>query len=351
MKRPCLSVIIPVYNTSRYLEACLESVTSQTLQDLEVILVDDGSTDGSGAICDAAAARDPRVRVIHKHNEGLGMARNSGLDIARGEFVTFIDSDDTIHPRAYADAVGLMKARDLDQTRFTCNRFNDLGEATADRYDGEPCFFEGESDMRRLALAIFAAPSPSDIPFQIGGSSCMAVYRLDIIRDRSLRFESEREYISEDYLFNLDYYLKSRRVGYLPRTYYHYRVSPGGLTHNLPADFMARVEKFCRHIDKALSERGFDASATLCTRGFYIDRLRVMTKNVFNSHRPVAEKRRWFKSVTAPGSYLLSECASYPASAMSLPQRIFFRTAVSRAFLPAFIIVRALSILKPDRLK
>ncbi len=101
MKGELISVIIPVYNVEPYLEKCVESVLAQTYEDLEVILVDDGSPDGCPALCDAFARRDSRVRVIHKENGGQGSARNRGLDIARGAYIGFVDSDDYIAPDMY----------------------------------------------------------------------------------------------------------------------------------------------------------------------------------------------------------------------------------------------------------
>lgn len=93
-----VSVIVPVYNCERYLRECLDSVLAQTHTALELIVVDDGSTDGSAAIADAAAASDPRVRVLHGPNAGQAAARNLGLDIATGDYIAFVDADDTVHP-------------------------------------------------------------------------------------------------------------------------------------------------------------------------------------------------------------------------------------------------------------
>lgn len=102
MNEPLVSVIVPVYNTARYLPACLASLRSQRYAALELLLIDDGSTDGSAALCDAAAAADPRVRVLHQKNAGLAAARNAGLARARGEYLTFVDSDDLLHRDAIA---------------------------------------------------------------------------------------------------------------------------------------------------------------------------------------------------------------------------------------------------------
>ena len=96
---PKISVIVPVYNTEKYLRRCIDSVLAQTYQDFELLLIDDGSKDSSGAICDEYAEKDTRVRVFHKENGGVSSARNLGLDNAKGEWVTFIDSDDYFLPK------------------------------------------------------------------------------------------------------------------------------------------------------------------------------------------------------------------------------------------------------------
>lgn len=100
-ENPMISVIVPVYNAERYLEKCVDSILAQTHENLEVILVDDGSTDGSAAICDGYAKKDSRIVVIHKENGGQSSARNRGLDICRGEYIGFVDSDDSIKPDMY----------------------------------------------------------------------------------------------------------------------------------------------------------------------------------------------------------------------------------------------------------
>lgn len=95
---PLVSVIIPVYNAEDYLPACLDSLLCQTLTEIEILLIDDGSTDGSGRICDACAAKDARIRVIHQENQGVSRARNQGIEHAAGEYILLVDSDDWAEP-------------------------------------------------------------------------------------------------------------------------------------------------------------------------------------------------------------------------------------------------------------
>lgn len=111
---PTISVIVPVYNVEKYLHCCVDSILAQTFTDIEVLLVDDGSTDGSGAICDEYAQKDSRVRVFHKANGGVSSARNLGLDEAVGEYFLLCDSDDVIHPQLLAMAVSEIEQNELD---------------------------------------------------------------------------------------------------------------------------------------------------------------------------------------------------------------------------------------------
>ena len=103
-EKPLLSIIVPVYKVENYLQKCIDSILAQTFTDFELILVDDGSPDNCPALCDAAAKKDSRVRVIHKQNGGVSTARNAGLDAAQGNWIAFVDSDDTAAPEYRSDA-------------------------------------------------------------------------------------------------------------------------------------------------------------------------------------------------------------------------------------------------------
>ncbi|MGM9584900.1 MAG: glycosyltransferase family 2 protein [Faecousia sp.] len=105
---PLISVVVPVYNVEAYLDRCIRSLVEQTYSNLEILLVDDGSPDGSGAICDRWAAQDSRIRVIHKENAGAGAARNTALDAAQGDLIAFLDSDDYLHPNLYTHLYSLL---------------------------------------------------------------------------------------------------------------------------------------------------------------------------------------------------------------------------------------------------
>ena len=120
-----ISVIIPVYNTKQYLRACLDSIRAQTYSDLEILFVDDGSTDGSGEMLGSFALQDPRIRVIHQENGGVCAARNRGIDEAKGQWLSFIDSDDTLEPDLYETLMGLIRKYDVEIAHCSYNRVTD----------------------------------------------------------------------------------------------------------------------------------------------------------------------------------------------------------------------------------
>lgn len=113
-----ISVIVPVYNVAAYLPRCLESILSQDYEALEVILIDDGSKDDSGAICDQYAAKDPRIQVIHQKNGGAAAAKNAGLRVATGEYLSFVDSDDYLEPNVYGYMLNVLKSENADAAQF-----------------------------------------------------------------------------------------------------------------------------------------------------------------------------------------------------------------------------------------
>lgn len=129
MEKTLISVIVPIYKVERYLHQCVDSILNQTYRNLEVILVDDGSPDGCGQICDAYGAQDSRVRVIHKKNGGLSDARNAGIDIARGDYLAFVDSDDWLEPDTYE---AMLSAMERHGAKLVCaGRFDNEEETGA----------------------------------------------------------------------------------------------------------------------------------------------------------------------------------------------------------------------------
>lgn len=330
-----LSVIVPVYNVEPFLEQCIESVICQSLRDLEIILVDDGSTDSSPKICDKYALQDSRIKVIHKKNAGLGMARNSGLAIASGEYVTFIDSDDLIDSNAYESLCNMADEHNLDVVRFACNRFRGDDEALNTRYDCSFQFTDSSSCINQLALAIFDSNGCES--FAIGGSVCMAIFRRNIIVDNSLQFVSERKYISEDYIFSFLFYLCSRRVGWCLNTYYHYRTNENSLTRTVCLDKIKKAEVYTKYVLSILAEKHMPENTYRYAWGYYISASRVFTRFVLHSGMKYSEKKKWFYQQSF-NEYLKSISLKYPVQLMPFKQRICLWAMVNNKFLLVYLM-------------
>lgn len=140
-EKPLISVIVPIYKVEKYLNKCVKSIINQTYKNLEIILVDDGSPDNCGKICDKLAERDDRIRIIHKKNGGLSSARNAGIEIANGEYIGFVDSDDYIKEDMYEILLNLIKKYDADVS--ICNLY--------DVIDGNECIRNKENGIREYS--------------------------------------------------------------------------------------------------------------------------------------------------------------------------------------------------------
>lgn len=214
MTTPAASVVMPVFNAGAYLDAAVESVLAQTHRDFELILVDDGSTDGSAARCDAFAARDPRVRVLHQANGGISAARNAGLDAARGAYVGFADHDDAFLPTLLATAHDAARAHDADAVKFGYRVEETFANGTVDHRveaAAKPSVVTGE----RLADAYAAVKASGAFQMVWNG-----LYRRAFLERHGLRFDARCRYGYEDWIFNADLYPRLGTLALLPDVLY-----------------------------------------------------------------------------------------------------------------------------------
>jgi glycosyltransferase involved in cell wall biosynthesis len=216
-----LTLAVPIFNKAPYLPRCIDSLLNQTAGGYEILLIDDGSTDGSGAICDRYAQAHPeRIRVIHKANGGLSDARNTGIEAARGEWITFPDPDDWVEP-GYVEAF-LSLQREY-QTDLVCTGFwVDEGDRRAPGYpDGPTVTMTGREGSCALLL-----------PPRMGGFSWNKIYCLELLQRHGLRFRSDVG-AAEDLDFAYRYLQYAKDVCFCPseRTC-HYDQHPGSVTHS-----------------------------------------------------------------------------------------------------------------------
>ena len=212
---PLISVIVPVYRVEQYLDRCLSSITEQTYRNLEIILVDDGSPDSSGAICDAWAAKDSRIRVIHKENAGAGAARNTALDMASGEIISMIDSDDYISPRMYQHLYSLMEEDvDIAECDILLTEQDDVPMDDGSSAQIRVCSREEAMELH-IRDEIFCQTPPNKL------------YRRSAIGD--VRFPVGN--LIDDEFFTYRVIGNSRRLAHSSARMYAYRQQPGSAMH------------------------------------------------------------------------------------------------------------------------
>lgn len=216
--KPKVSIIVPIYNTEKYLKRCMDSVLNQTLKEIEVILVDDQSPDGAPELCDWYATQDNRVKVIHKKNGGLGFARNSGMEIATGEYVAYLDSDDYVERNMYECLYHYAKQHSADTV--IAGFYMNEDDKRVSPYAGR--FFDTPDSVRNVLFNLIGANRTAFRDNLLGMAVWAGIYSLDLIKKHNVQFCSERQFICEDAIFHIDYYQYAKAVYIAEECLYHY---------------------------------------------------------------------------------------------------------------------------------
>lgn len=234
-----ISVIVPVYNTEAYLPKCIESILSQTYSNIEMILIDDGSSDNSGRICDAFAERDGRIVVIHKENGGVSKARNDALKIATGEYIGFVDSDDTIHPQMFEALYRNLTENKVDvsvcdyEMVYPDKRIHNNPEGLKMRFDADAA-------IKTILLGKY---------FQ--GHLCNKLFKKSVLKDI---FFDEDIYVYEDMLFVIKALLNSSAVFFDSTPYYDYYMRDDSACHTAFTHKRYSAHIACERVLKTLTE-------------------------------------------------------------------------------------------------
>ena len=227
---PKVSVIVPVYNAEAYLERCIKAILVQTFEDFELILVNDGSDDQSGILCENFEKTDPRIRVVHQENQGASIARNTGLDLARGEYIMFCDCDDTVSLQWIERLLRYSKT-DCFPICSYCHQTKQLGE---------PKELEVKSGKNYHSTGYFAFWQSG-----IAGYLCNALFDRRIIEQHHIRLRSNQQEgdYNEDLLFNLQYVRHMKEIVYVGYADYLYDTREGSLSRSLDRFYFKKYEE------------------------------------------------------------------------------------------------------------
>lgn len=223
------SVIVPVYNVEKYLNRCMESIVNQTYRDFEVILVDDGSTDASGKICDEYAQAYSFVHVIHQKNQGPSGTRNTGLEHAQGEWIAFVDSDDWLETTMLE-----ILSKQIEKTGAELYSFNMQKRAPNDEIiekliwsiENNTYYFQTEEQKFRFYFEYL-------MQYKSGWEVWGKIFRRSIIIENGLKFLDRSRVFAEDYLFTFQYLLHIRKIAVICNIFYNYCMRADSLMHNV----------------------------------------------------------------------------------------------------------------------
>lgn len=279
-----ISVIVPVYNSEKYLKRCIDSILNQTYKAIELILVDDGSPDNCGKICDEYAKKDKRVRVIHKTNAGVSAARNSGLEIALGNYATFVDSDDYIEPEMYSNMMEKVHQYNCDVVMCDCIKdFTDHSEIYT--HDIRAGFYDKEQLVNEYYPHLLMM---ENVEYPATISNCLTLFNRNKLGN--LRYVVGVRY-SEDLLFGAQLVYNTDSFYYMKeQAYYHYYMNPTSATHKFTVDKWNDYKTLHFEINKYFSEcESFDFShqIDLCLLFFVYNSV----SNIFSADNLEREKK------------------------------------------------------------
>ncbi|WP_202922078.1 glycosyltransferase family 2 protein, partial [Campylobacter sp. MIT 19-121] len=272
-EKPLISIIVPIYNVEKYLRECLDSIVNQTYTNLEIILVNDGSTDNCGRICDEYATKDKRIKVIHKENAGLGAAYNTGLEISKGEYIGFVESDDWIELNMYEELYN--KAEELNSDLVKCKFFdyNSTRKPKDLPYRQKRIDFELENccpDNKTFSILEY----PKLLIYH--SSIWATLYHKDLIS--RIRFNELKGAAYPDFSFMMQALLIANNISTLRKALYHYRQEPANMSSMKKTDIslLKMIEQCSYAREKLVSLNIFDkireefySHAIASLHGFY----------------------------------------------------------------------------------
>ncbi|MFJ6920862.1 MAG: glycosyltransferase family 2 protein [Lactobacillus crispatus] len=318
---PLVSIVVPVYNVEKYLKKCIESLIDQTYQNIEILLVDDGSTDSSGKICDDYAKKYSFVYSFHKANSGLGFTRNYGLERINGEYVTFVDSDDYLGKDAIKRLVAGLDGKSIDTVIGGYSKVKDNGDVLYTREYTES-IFRNENVYKKLFISMLgSSPNKHD---SIRPSVWNVIYSKKIIEENKLHFVSERELISEDIVWDSDYYKYAKSAKIINSTEYYYRSNPTSLTKKYQPDrFEKSIYFFMYMVDKLsklnLANKSFTEARLRLAKTLFINVRSSLSQLEFMPIRKIIKNVREICS----NADLNEVIKNYPIDKLAIRQRLF----------------------------
>lgn len=341
---PFFSIILPVYNVEKYLKRCIKSILSQSFTNFELILVDDGSMDNCPTLCDEWRTMDARVKVIHKKNAGLGMARNTGLKNAIGKYVFFIDSDDYILPGLLDDAYTTIQLQESNIVFYGFQRVDAEGNILNEmKPTPSKLFYDDADEIMNVLFPAFIAKDPySGISFNIRISAWNCCISKAVLEEHNLRFVSEREFISEDIYFYIELFQYLKSVSFINKIYYSYCQNEGSLTFSYKEDRYSRLKNFYVAANKLVKDIGYCEEVCFRLKETFISNVMACLKmEAANSKKCGFVKSYINIKKIGNDEYFREAISKYPLEYYGSTWHIFFECVKKKRFRILMIILLA----------
>lgn len=338
-----VSVIVAVYNVKKYLNRCVESLTRQTYTNIQIILVDDGSSDGSSDICDLWMKKDRRITVVHKENGGLSDARNAGLKVANGKYIWFVDGDDYVE----SDAIELLsepaKRSSADIIIFSNYIVHTNGKREINHLHSPNKTYQGSQIMEELFNKCIGALPSSSSDYDVGFSPWGRLYKKSLLINNNLKFKSERFLIYEDLMFLLDTMPLCKTIVTLDKPLYNYCVNENSLTRKSDPKRFNKIKKqyyYLKHNLPYSSEIFGNRRTSLRFKRTMIGYVRnAITRNVQNNWHAYKETRQ-----ICNDEFCQELLQNYPINKLPRKQYIFALLLKYRLTILLLLVVKLHSI-------
>lgn len=349
-KQPKISIVVPVYKVEKYLDRCVNSLTGQTLKELEIILVDDGSPDRCPIICDEYAAKDNRIKVIHKSNGGLSSARNAGLEAISGEYYMFVDSDDWLDEKACEESYDEITKLSADCLMFSYTK--EFGNHSIVNHVFEEGYFVWNKEdvtnkfHRRLFGLIgreLARPQDGDLIV----SACMQLFRTDKFKD--IQFVDTKIIGTEDCWWQILVYEKCNKFVYIDKPFYHYlRINDGSLTTKYNPHLFERWQNLYNYMENYIDEHKLHADFKNALQNRIALSVLGVGLNQVHSNDSVFEGGRKMRSMLETERYQYA-LKQLEITSMPFAWKVFFYLAKSNYTTALFAMLKMIEYLRTHK--
>lgn len=332
---PLISIIVPVYNVEKYLSTCIESLLKQQYKNIEILLIDDGSTDSSGKICDRYSFKYKNIKSFHKKNSGLGYTRNYGLKKVSGKYVTFVDSDDYVETDLIKKLVApIILEQSIDGVIGGFTKITDTGQILYKKENKPETFKETKVKNILFPRMLGSLPDTSD---SIKPSVWNCLYSVDLIKKYDLKFVSERDLISEDIEWDSQYFAFASKVVLINSTSYFYRANPNSLSKKFDVKKFDKYIYFYKYMKMRLNELKLDKYALLRLQKYFFVSLEVSIEqtNGLALKDALYEIKKICNNKT-----VIQVVDAYPINELSIKQRVFVQSIKDRYYLLLMLMSR-----------